>query len=69
MGRRDAHNLDFRVGAIISGGEVHSTINGVEYVHLVDSALIPKFESLYKHSPGKALQFLKKKSRDYWKEE
>ena len=69
MGKRTTRDLDFKIGAIISGTEIHSMINGVEYVHLVDSALVPKLESLYLHSPGKALQFLKTKARDYWRVE
>ncbi len=67
MGQRSSHSLDFKVIATVNNTEIRSLINGKSYVHLLDGALIPKFESLYKHSPGKALQFLKKKSRDYWR--
>ena len=64
----DKHILDFRVESIVTGAEVHSLIQGVKYVHLIDGAKVPLFERLYKHSPGHALQFLKAHARDYWKE-
>ncbi len=58
MGKRTPCDLDFKVTVIVNETEVHTLINGKSYVHLIDGGLIPKFEALYKHSPGKALQFL-----------
>ena len=61
-------SLDFKIEGIINWyGEVHTVINGKRYVYNIDAALIPKLRTLYKHSPGKALQFLKERSTGYWR--
>jgi hypothetical protein len=60
--------LNFWIRHTASSGEVGVSINGVKYIYLLDAGFIPKVERLAKRSPGKALNFLKKVSRDYIKE-
>ena len=61
--------LNFWIRYTSSYGEVGVSINGAKYIYLLDAGFIPKVERLARHSPGKALNFLKEVSREYIKEE
>ena len=61
MHSRIEHSLDFKVTAITST-TVWVLVNKQEYIYDIDGALLPSFRRLMWHSPGKALNFLKKHS-------
>jgi hypothetical protein len=62
-----ADRLSFRLVSIVERREITTLINGRRYIHLIDGACCDKFERLYKYSPGKALAYLKRISKDYWR--
>jgi hypothetical protein len=68
LGKKEK-SLDLKVEAIIAGHEIHTLINGKRYIYVIDGAYVPGFRTLYKYAPGKALQFLKDKSRHWWRVE
>lgn len=51
--------LSFNLLSIANNREIRSSINGREYLHILDGALLDSFKDLYYISPGKALTFLK----------
>ena len=52
-------DLEFNISMIIQRRELYATINGKNYLYIIDGALLNSFKDLYYISPARALQFLK----------
>jgi len=57
--------MELQILSYSKDGIVHISIDGKQYRYFIDSIFIPEFLRITKKSNGRALSFLKEKSRDY----